>query len=138
MSLARVHDVILAYRRSRQAVWCDTEGQMILGDHGDVWDDIPPVNGSARERLGWPTQKPLRLLTRLLALASNTGEAQPAPNRKLLDPNCGCGTSIDAAQRLGLGWTGIDWSPEAIELTALRLRSQGAAFEVRRAGRPES
>jgi DNA modification methylase len=135
---ARVHDVILAYRRSSQAAWCSADGQMILGDHGDVWDDIPPVNGAARERLGWPTQKPLRLLTRLLMLASNTGEALIDPSCVLLDPNCGCGTSLDAAQQLGLGWIGIDLSPAAIDLTASRLRSRGAAFEIRGAGRAAS
>lgn len=123
-NLARVHDVILAYRRSDHAPWCGPDGQMILGEHGDVWLDLPPVNGSARERLGYPTQKPLPLLTRILTLAAAAGGP-------LLDPNCGCGTSIDAAQRLGLGWIGIDLSQAAINLTQARLRACGAAFEVR-------
>jgi site-specific DNA-methyltransferase (adenine-specific) len=121
--LARVHDVILAYRRDDHATWCDRDGQMILGEHGDVWLDIPPLNGSTRERLGYPTQKPLPLLTRIITLAGGAGDM-------LLDPYCGCGTSIDAAQMLGLGWIGIDASPDAINLTQSRLRACGADFEL--------
>jgi len=83
----------------------------------------PPLNASARERLGYPTQKPLSLLTRIISLAGQPGDV-------LLDPNCGCGTSLDAAQRLGLGWIGIDLSPAAISLTQARLRALGADFEV--------
>lgn len=97
---------------------------MLLGEHGDVWLDIPPVNGSARERLGYPTQKPLPLISRILTLAAGAGGP-------LLNPNCGCGTAIDAAQRLGLSWIGIDLSQAAIDLTQARLRACGAAFEVR-------
>jgi site-specific DNA-methyltransferase (adenine-specific) len=96
---------------------------MRFGGHGDVWLDIPPVNASARERLGYPTQKPLPLLTRIITLVAKPGDV-------LLDPNCGCGTSLDAAQRLGLGWVGIALSPDAIGLTQARLRALGADFEV--------
>jgi DNA modification methylase len=120
---ARVHDTILVYRRGGQAPWCGPDGRMNLREHGDVWLDIPPVNGSARERLGYPTQKPLTLLTRILTLTA-------VPGGMLLDPNCGCGTSIEAAQRLGLDWIGIDLSPAAIALTQTRLRAQAAEFEV--------
>jgi site-specific DNA-methyltransferase (adenine-specific) len=96
---------------------------MSFGGHGDVWLDIPPLNAQARERLGYPTQKPVALLTRIISLAGKPGDV-------LLDPNCGCGTSLDAAQRLGLGWIGIDLSPDAISLTQARLRALGADFEV--------
>lgn len=121
--LGRVHDTILVFRRGDRAAWCGPDGRMLLGEHGDVWLDIPPVNASARERLGYPTQKPLPLLTRIITLAGEPGDI-------LLDPNCGCGTSLDAAQRLGLGWIGIDLSPAAISLTQVRLRALGADFEV--------
>ena len=122
-SLGRVHDTILVFRRSDRAPWCGPDGLMLLGGHGDVWLDIPPLNAQARERLGYPTQKPLPLLTRIITLAGKPGDI-------LLDPNCGCGTSLDAAQRLGLGWIGIDLSSDAIALTQSRLRALGADFEV--------
>lgn len=122
--LARVHDVILAYRRGGHATWCGPDGRMLLGEHGDVWLNIPPINPRAKERLGYPTQKPLPLLTRIIALAGRAGDM-------LLDPYCGCGTSIEAAQRLGLGWIGIDLSADAIDLTQSRLRACCVAdFEV--------
>jgi DNA modification methylase len=120
---AKVTDTILVFRRSDQAAWCGPDGLMRFGGHGDVWLDIPPVNARARERLGYPTQKPLPLLTRIISLVGKPGDI-------LLDPNCGCGTSLDAAQRLGLGWIGIDLFPAAISLTQARLRALGADFEV--------
>jgi DNA modification methylase len=67
----------------------------------DVWTDIPPINSQAKERLGYPTQKPVALLERILALSSNEGDV-------VLDPFCGCGTTVDAAQKLGRKWIGID------------------------------
>jgi DNA modification methylase len=121
--LGRMHDTILVFRRGDRAPWCGPDGLMRFGGHGDVWLDIPPINSQARERLGYPTQKPLPLLTRIITLAGKPGDV-------LLDPNCGCGTSLDAAQRLGLGWIGIDLSPAAIGLTQARLRALGADFEV--------
>ena len=67
----------------------------------NVWGDIPPINSQAQERLGYPTQKPQALLERILAAASNEGDV-------VLDPFCGCGTSIHAAQKLRREWVGID------------------------------
>ena len=64
---------------------------------GDVWTDIPPINSQARERLGYPTQKPLPLLERLIAAASNEGDL-------VLDPFCGCGTTAHAAEKLAPQW----------------------------------
>lgn len=126
--MPRVHDTILVFRRSATAAWCTPDGQALFGEHGDVWVDIPPLNAQAKERLGYPTQKPRALLTRIIGLAGQPGDI-------LLDPNCGCGTSLDAAQRLGLGWIGIDLNPDAITLTQTRLRAAGAAdFEVHGAG----
>lgn len=82
---------------------------------GDVWEDIPPLNMKANERLGYPTQKPVALLERILKASSNDGEV-------VLDPFCGCGTAIAAAQKLGRRWIGIDITHIAINLIKTRLR----------------
>lgn len=81
----------------------------------DVWTDIDPVNSQAAERLGYPTQKPEALLERIIASTSNVGDV-------VLDPFCGCGTAIAAAQKLGRQWTGIDITHLAINLIRTRLR----------------
>lgn len=80
----------------------------------DVWTDIPAINAVARERLGYPTQKPLALLERILSMSS-------APGDVVLDPFCGCGTTIDAAQALDRRWIGIDITHLAIGLIKHRL-----------------
>ncbi len=80
----------------------------------DIWEDIPPLNSQARERLGYPTQKPAALLERIINASSNPGDL-------VLDPFCGCGTTIDAAQRLGREWVGIDITQLAITLIKKRL-----------------
>ena len=92
---------------------------------GDVWDDIAPINMRAIERLGYPTQKPVSLLERIIAASSNIGEV-------VLDPFCGCGTTIHAAQRLGRPWIGIDVTHLAISLIERRLKDAfpGITFEV--------
>jgi len=81
------------------------------------WDDIPPVFG--KERLGYPTQKPVALLERIIAASSNPGDV-------VLDPFCGCGTTVHAAEKLGRQWIGIDITHLAIGLIEKRLRD---AFE---------
>ncbi len=81
---------------------------------GDVWD-IPFLNPKAKERTGYPTQKPLLLLERIITLASNEGDC-------ILDPFCGSGTSLIAAQLLNRNAIGIDISEDAIELTQKRLK----------------
>jgi site-specific DNA-methyltransferase (adenine-specific) len=93
---------------------------------GDVWTDIPPLNSQAQERLGYPTQKPLALMERILSAASNEGDI-------VLDPFCGCGTTIHAAQRLKRNWIGIDITHLAIALIRTRLDDgfPGAEYEVR-------
>lgn len=82
---------------------------------GNVWTDINPINSRAAERLGYPTQKPLALLERIIAASSNMGDV-------VLDPFCGCGTTVDAAQKLGRRWIGIDVTTLAIDLIDARLR----------------
>jgi DNA modification methylase len=80
----------------------------------DVWDDIDPVNPVAKERLGYPTQKPLALLERIIRAGSNEGDV-------VLDPFCGCGTSITVAERLKRRWIGIDVTHLAISIMRQRL-----------------
>ena len=80
----------------------------------DVWTDIR-LTSADKERLGYPTQKPLALLERIISSSSNEGDV-------VLDPFCGCGTTIDAAQRLGRQWIGIDITFIAVDLIEKRLR----------------
>ena len=82
---------------------------------GDVWTDISPINSQAAERLGYPTQKPLTLLERIVTASTNEGDV-------VLDPFCGCGTTVDAAQKLGRRWIGIDVTTLAVDLIDARLR----------------
>jgi hypothetical protein len=82
----------------------------------NLWDDVPPLNNRSREVLGYPTQKPLALLERIITTSSNPGDV-------VLDPFCGCGTAIDAAQRLGRRWIGIDITHLAITLIRHRLQT---------------
>jgi site-specific DNA-methyltransferase (adenine-specific) len=91
----------------------------------DVWDDLPPIHASAQERLGYPTQKPVALLERIISASSNVGDT-------ILDPFCGCGTAVHAAQKLGRNWIGIDVTHLAISLIERRLKDAfpGITFEV--------
>lgn len=99
--------------------------EMEGGVMGNVWTDIAPLNSQAQERLGYPTQKPLALLERVIAASSNPGD-------RVLDPFCGCGTTIHASQKLGRVWTGIDITHLAISLIERRLKDafEGIAFDV--------
>ena len=72
----------------------------------DVWD-IPIINPMSKERIGYATQKPLELLTRIIKASSNEGDV-------VLDPFCGCATTIEAAHRLKRQWMGIDIAIHAI------------------------
>ncbi|MFN3706016.1 MAG: DNA-methyltransferase [Thermoflexales bacterium] len=140
--LPRKHDTIFWYSRSRN--YCfqplrepptpamlnkyrhhDADGRRYMLSYGrryylkegkllsDVWD-IPAISPTARERVGYPTQKPVALLERILALASRPGDW-------VLDPFCGSGTTLVAAQQLGRRWVGIDINPDAIRLARQRL-----------------
>lgn len=81
----------------------------------DLWTDISPP--SAKERMGYPTQKPLALLNRIITASSNVGEM-------ILDPFCGCATACVSADKLNRQWVGIDISPKAVELVNVRLRDE--------------
>ncbi len=91
----------------------------------DMWTDIDPINSQAQERLGYPTQKPTALLERILSASSNEGDV-------VLDPFCGCGTTVHAAQKLNRRWIGIDITHLAIALIEHRLKAAfpGIAYEV--------
>lgn len=93
-----------------------------------LWDDISPINSQAKERLGYPTQKPKALLERIIQASSNEGDT-------VLDGFCGCGTTIDAAEGLHRSWIGVDISPIAISLIKRRLKDTYGEhlnkFEVR-------
>jgi DNA modification methylase len=97
---------------------------------GDVWEDIPPLNMMARERLGYPTQKPKALLERILLASSNKGDL-------VLDPFCGCGTTVEAAEELGRRWIGIDITHLAVGLMKARLADAfGGRCQYRIVGEP--
>ena len=90
----------------------------------DTWDDISPINSMAKERLGYPTQKPVALLERIINASSSPGDV-------VLDPFCGCGTAIVAAQKLGRRWLGIDVTPIATSLIQKRLYDMFEARDMR-------
>ena len=138
-TFARKHDIILFYKKTdsygfntqyykswqmkeyryseKYPEYFDEEKKMWyhLAVCRDVWEDIYPIGTSARERLGYPTQKPEALLERIITASSNKGDI-------VLDPFCGCGTTIAAAQRLDRRWIGIDITHLAIGLIKYRLK----------------
>ena len=81
----------------------------------DTWDDIQPIRANKAEILNYPTQKPVALLERIISASSNPGDV-------VLDPFCGCGTAIAAAQKLGRRWIGIDITHLSIALQKYRLK----------------
>ncbi len=150
---ARKHDVILFYSKSaddfifnspkeksymmhtygfkKSDFQIDEGGQYTWVIAKDWWE-IPSVGSADKQRLGYPTQKPLALLERIIKASSNKGNT-------VLDPFCGCGTTIDAAQQLNRRWLGIDVTWLAIDLVEKRLKdTYGAkitsAYEVK--GKP--
>ena len=91
----------------------------------DQWTDVSPIQARSKERIGYPTQKPLALLERIISASSNPGDV-------VLDPFCGCATACVAAERLGRRWVGIDISEKAVELVNMRLREfMGDLFHER-------
>src|SRR5258708_8094096 len=95
----------------------------------DMILDIPPINSQAAERLGYPTQKPLALLERILSVSSREGDL-------VLDPFCGCGTTVDASERLNRQWIGIDITHYAVTLIERRLKELETEAEYKVYGRP--
>jgi len=137
-----------AISREKMEQW-DKEGRLIFPKNKDgrirrkrfldehpgetvqnLWDDISPIGAQAAERMGYPTQKPLALLERIINASSNPGDV-------VLDPFCGCGTAIVAAQKLGRKWIGIDITHLAIGLIKRRMEDAfGDALEYEVIGEP--
>ena len=120
-SFSREHDVLLFYSNSERYFFDKptvpaTSNRLKGQEKGmlDVWTDIPSLNNMARERLGYPTQKPLELLERIIGASSRPGDL-------VLDPFCGCGTTAHAAELLGRRWVGIDISRFSAGLVRERL-----------------
>ena len=109
--------------RLRRKIYLDESPGVPISD---VWNDLPPIHASSQERLGYPTQKPEALLERIINTSSNEGDV-------VLDPFCGCGTTIAVAERLNRRWVGIDVTHVAITLIKHRLETAyggKAAYKV--------
>jgi DNA modification methylase len=95
----------------------------------NLWDDVSVINNRSREFLGYPTQKPLALLERIISASSNEGDV-------LLDPFCGCGTAVHAAEKLNRRWIGIDITHLSVSLVEKRMKqafpklAEKGAFEI--------
>jgi site-specific DNA-methyltransferase (adenine-specific) len=107
-----------AWPRRRAAEPFKAEARMVTV--GDVWDDIDRLNQTAKERLGYPTQKPLALMDRIIQASSRPGDL-------VLDAFCGCGTTVESAERLGRRWIGVDVARKAIEVIERRFKNVGLA-----------
>ncbi len=125
---SRKHDVILFYTKSDDyyfqkpmvpATSVRMKGK--LKGATDVWD-IPSINNMSKERLGYPTQKPLALLERIVSASSRDGQV-------VLDPFCGCATTMVAADDKHRKWVGIDISPKAAELVVYRIKERQGLFQ---------
>lgn len=145
---ARKHDVILYYRGGREptfntprvpytsAMSADPKHAHKFHPEGkimpDWWTDIDAINPLAKERTGYPTQKPLALLQRIVHASSD-------PGALVLDPFCGCATTMVAADDLGRSWAGIDISPVAADLVVSRIEERQGLFRdiVRRSDSPQ-
>ena len=95
-------------------VWLDKEKGAPLNDW---WIDISPIKRRFKESLGYPTQKPIALLERIIRASSSDGDV-------VIDPFCGCATALIAAEKLERQWLGIDLSPKAVELVHDRLNRE--------------
>jgi DNA modification methylase len=95
-----------------------------------IWNDVPRISNTSAERLGYPTQKPLALLERIVSASSNPGDVA-------LDPFCGCGTAVHAAHKLGRRWIGIDITHLAIALVEKRLRDAFPEIDFAVEGTPK-
>ena len=96
----------------------------------DIWDDVDRINPKGNERVGYPTQKPEALLERIIEASSNPGDI-------VLDPFCGCGTTISVASRLNRKWVGIDISPTAMRVVRRRL-NRARIYDFRIDNLPET
>ena len=91
----------------------ESKGRLIV----DLWNDFSAIGANSSERVGYPTQKPLKLLERIINMSSNEDDT-------ILDPFCGSGTTLLAAERLNCRWIGIDSNDEAIRITKDRIERE--------------
>lgn len=112
---------LIKRRRTNGAVYYGKTYPKEFGKRMNDIISIPLLAATAKERLGYPTQKPEALLERLITASSNPGDI-------VLDPMCGCGTAVAVAHRLGRKWVGIDVSPTAAKLMVNRAHSLGVAI----------
>lgn len=96
----------------------------------NLWDDVAVINNRSKELLGYPTQKPVALLERIIRVSSNEGDV-------ILDPFCGCGTTVHAAQSMNRKWIGIDITHIAIQIILDRLKKHFPSEQPAVFGRPE-
>lgn len=96
----------------------------------DLWTDIEHLHGSHKEKLGYPTQKPVALLRRIIEASSQEGDV-------VLDPFCGCGTALVAAEQLGRSWIGIDITYLAVDVMIRRLKDHFPTIEFEVIGDPK-
>jgi len=125
MHWVTTHDKLEDYDKQGLVVWGKKEGSLpqlkyyLHDNHGvvmtDFWDDVDAISSSSAEALGYPTQKPLLLLERIIQASSKEGDV-------VLDPFCGCGTTVHAAQMLKRNWIGIDITHLAVSLIEKRLK----------------
>ncbi len=120
---SKKHDIILYYSKTGSYYFdkprMPATSQMMSGQMKgmlDYWTDIPTINNMAKERLGYPTQKPLALLHRIINASSDL-------DGLILDPFCGCGTTVHAAEELDRNWIGIDISHFSTGLMRERILS---------------
>lgn len=123
---SKKHDVILFYTKSNaykfQKPTVDATSARMRGCQKgmlDVWTDIPSINNMAKERTGYPTQKPEALLERIVKASSMQGDI-------VLDPFCGCATTCAVAEKMGRGWIGIDIERTAVGILVERLSDASA------------
>ncbi len=141
MHWVTVHEKLEKYEKEGLIYWPTKDGgqpqlKYYLADNpgvplNDFWDDVPIMPSSSPESLGYPTQKPLALLERIISASSNEGDV-------ILDPFCGCGTAVHAAEKLDRQWIGIDITHLAVSLIEKRMKDAfpAIAFEVK--GRPQT
>lgn len=134
---SKKHDVLLYYSKNHKSVFFDGNRIRVpytgkpnsmtqdpkynksFNPNGKLPEDViemQVINGMSKERTGYPTQKPVELYRRIIKASSNKGDL-------ILDPFCGSGTSIDAAESLGRKWIGIDRNEEAIKITEERMKN---------------
>lgn len=126
MAIEHPHDRLDALDAAGMIAWAETGRPSIIrpasasagAKINTLWTDVRIIGG---ERTGYPTQKPLALLERIIRASSNEGDT-------VLDPFCGCATALVAAEKLGREWVGIDLSPKAKDLVELRLRKDLGLF----------